>query len=486
MFSIKYTTVIVNLITLIIALLNIFVPFSENKNWEMNVSVVFIFWAICFILCTYARFKTLYLFINAYIMPLCLFHLGIVIPNGLKFFDNFTWQNSASFQVWLEHASWYVILSLACIGVGFGFSIRKKNLLIYNDDVKLKIKKVFNNLFLDGIGLLIASVTFLIMAFVSLGNLFNYSRADFFHGVGDTRGLGLFMMCLPSAAVLLMIGATSPKEKFFAKIIAFCSFSLFLLSGYRSAALFPTLVGVIIWVKVKNKIPIVISVCLIFFVLFTIPIVGMLRSYGPYNEINIQHIKKSIEQSNVNDAFIELGSTIGVLAHTLRLVPDKDEFRYGMTYVKALQDSIPNIMPEMNKSYRKESSNKAMLDNKVIGKMVVPSDWVTYRIAPDKYHKGEGVGFSAIGEPYLNFGIVGVVIFFVAIGYCLGRLDDSYLLDKPNLLLFICAMFWFLIRTVRNDFSNFIKPAIFILIILTIWRMSACILIKSVKQKKLN
>ncbi|MBE1427379.1 oligosaccharide repeat unit polymerase [Desulfomicrobium macestii] len=456
-----------------------------NKNWEMHVSTVFVFWALFFVMCTYAHFKTFYLFINAYIIPLCLFHLGIVIPNAYGMLSNFKWDKSSSFHMWLEYASWYVVLSVACIGVGVGLSMKNKKIIVVSDGIRFKITQTFNKLYLDGIGLLIASVIFLIMALISLGNLFAYSRADFFHGVGDTRGLGLFMMCLPSAAIVLMIGACSRKEKIFAATISLITFAVFLLSGYRSAALFPALVGVIIWVKVKNKIPLVVSLSAILFVLFIIPVIGMLRSVGPYNEMNTQHFKKSIQKANIENSFIELGSTIGVLAHTLRLVPAVDDYRYGITYVKSFRDSIPNIMPEMNKSYRKESSNRAMLDHKVIGKMAVPSDWITYRIAPDKYHKGEGVGFSAIGEPYLNFGIVGVVIFFLSIGYCLGRLDDSYLLDKPNLLLFLCAMFWFLIRTVRNDFSNFIKPAIFIFIIVVIWRFTACALLKNLKNNKL-
>ena len=89
---------------------------------------------------------------------------------------------------------------------------------------------------------------------------------------------------------------------------------------------------------------------------------------------------------------------------------------------------------------------------------------------------GEGVGFTAIGEPYLNFGLPGVIAFFLALGYLLGRLDQVNLLERPGLLVFASAILWHLIQTVRDDFSNFIKPMLFTYVFLLCWRLMTRIL----------
>jgi hypothetical protein len=58
-------------------------------------------------------------------------------------------------------------------------------------------------------------------------------------------------------------------------------------------------------------------------------------------------------------------------------------------------------------------------------------------------------------------------------GCVFGRLDATNLLYSRAMLLFSAAFLWPIIRTVRNEFSNFIKPAIFILILLGCWRLGA-------------
>jgi oligosaccharide repeat unit polymerase len=151
------------------------------------------------------------------------------------------------------------------------------------------------------------------------------------------------------------------------------------------------------------------------------------------------------------------------------MVPNTDPFRYGETYVQYLRASIPNLSGTIAKSDRSIALHESRSDPKAIARMP-PSDWLTYRLLPEKFSVGEGVGFTGIGEPYLNFGLPGVVIFFLALGYLLGRLDQLNLLTHPAILVFAAATLWRLIQTVRDDFGNFIKPMVFIYIILIAWR----------------
>jgi oligosaccharide repeat unit polymerase len=298
----------------------------------------------------------------------------------------------------------------------------------------------------------------------------SYSRADFFHTSKDTRGLGVFLMVFPSAVTMLVIGANKQWENLFALIMSSVALVILLLSGYRSAVLQPLLIGIIVWTKVGRKIPVLISVSIVFLVIIMIPVIGMFRGMGPYDKLNVSSIEKSMEKTNAQDTFVELGGTAGVLAHVFRLVPETDSYRYGMTYVKAFRDSIPNIMPQMSESDRLKARQGGLLNPSMINEVLAPGEWITYRVDRARFIKGEGIGFSAIGEPYINFGAIGVIIYFMLIGFLLGRLDSVNILETPNILIFSCSMLGVFMGTVRGDLATFIKPAIFITIILIIWR----------------
>jgi oligosaccharide repeat unit polymerase len=440
---------------------------GSGDSWKLTIFYVFIFWLLGHVLFTSLHYRTLYLFSNAYLVPLVLFHLGITIPDALGLFTGFGW-GGGLFNRWLELSGWYTILALGCFSFGIALSFRY-NETQKNDNiiVKQNLKKVY----VDGLGLLVASAIFFIIAYLSYGNFLQYSRVDFFRGVGDSRGFGVFMMVFPSSILLLTITAQKRIEKIFCYSLALLGLMVFMLSGYRSAALFPLLVGCVLWVKAGRKIHLPFSLGLIVIVILSIPFIGYLRSVGPYNEIDSKKITTSLEHVKVQETFRTLGQTGGVLANVLKLVPDKDPYRFGMTYVNSIIDSIPNVLPKIAKSKRHEAKKEAFSDPSAISKMV-PSDWLTYRIAKEKFNRGEGVGFTGIGEPYLNGGIIGVIFFFGLLGLFIGKIDSVNLLYHPNIMLFAGAMMWPLIRTVRNDFSNFIKPAVFMLIIIVIWRVS--------------
>jgi oligosaccharide repeat unit polymerase len=322
----------------------------------------------------------------------------------------------------------------------------------------------------DGVGLLLASGLFLGLSIATVGNLLAYSRADFFKGVGDTRGLGVFLMIFPSALALMVLGARRRVGKWVAVIMAFAGFVLVMLSGYRTTAVYPLIIGAIIWTKCKRRIPLPLVAGGILIVVLGLSFVGVLRQLGPYDSLNEKTVKTSLDQTSVKDTVL-LGQTGGLLAHVLRLVPREDPYRYGMTYLVGLIDAIPNIGLQIGKSKRAEVKNTVAIGYDKF-QTLPPSDWLTYRVAPWAFDLGQGVGFTTIGEAYLNFGTIGVIGFFALVGFLLGKLDQIDLLHHPDWFVFASAFLWHFVRTVRDDLSNFTKPALFTLIILAIWRIS--------------
>lgn len=441
---------------------------SLDRDWPEIVTLVWLVWTVVYIVASWRALETPYLLSSGYLVALSVFHLGLPIPSA------FGWLNVPEMTrgtegFWLQQSAWCTLLALGMFGIGFALSLKKKDTAPNIDPLLAGTQRceALATIYWAGLGLLMAAGCFLVMLVLQVGNLFTYSRMDLFHYRGDTRGLALFMMTLPSAAVLLVIGARTFVQKTLAISVACSSLGLFLLSGYRSAALFPLLIGVILWRKTGRHIPIGVAAAMVGLIVLIIPAVAILRASGTYETLSSQKVSESIERADPANTFVELGGTAGILAATLKFVPDSDPFRYGLTYVHALREAIPNIAVTARQSDRDVFLKRGATRDGLID--LAPSDWLTYKLEPIKFYNGEGVGFSAIAEPYLNFGYPGVVACFMLMGFLLGRLDQKTLWAEPRWLLFCGAVFWPLVRTVRNDLNNFTKPLVFLYLILGVW-----------------
>jgi oligosaccharide repeat unit polymerase len=287
--------------------------------------------------------------------------------------------------------------------------------------------------------------------------------------VGDTRGFGFFLLVAPSAMVLMVTGARTCVQKRIAYSIAAITLLLILFLGYRSSALFPTLIGAIIWVKTGRKIPVTVAVVSILVVLIAIPTVSTLRSLGAYKDISKEDFSQSLEQSELQDVFVQLGGVSTVIANVLKWVPAEDSYRYGQSYLLAFYNAIPNIGLNIGESGRLKAHDKGLVDKEEIS-LMNPGDWYTYKTSKYMFSIGGGSGFSTIAEAYLNFGLPGVILYFLLLGFLLGRLDQVDLRSSPKLMIFSGAMLWPLLKSVRNAFGVFLKPVAFILVSIMIWK----------------
>jgi hypothetical protein len=98
-------------------------------------------------------------------------------------------------------------------------------------------------------------------------------------------------------------------------------------------------------------------------------------------------------------------------------------------------------------------------------------------VAPWAYAAFGGLGFSAVAEPYLNFGVLGVAGYFFLLGATLGWLDRALTRGPSRRFLAITAVvFMPLLVTVRNDFHNFLRPAA--------WGAAVVVLVEQVHGKR--
>ncbi len=454
---------------------------SGGQYWPTRIFVASFLWLIIYFSAFYSYYRSLYLFSNTYIIGVALFHLGLIYLMTFGLTELHSWVNSTN-SVKMEIAGWYVILSFCSFGIGAVISVltsRRNNISVKTNNADFK--KTNNFIFLQGIGLSLAALIFLIWAISSYGNILAYSREELFNIKADTRGFGAFMMVWPGALILLTVSASTKVQKLIVYPLTLFFFLLILLSGYRSAALFPALVGIVLWIKTGRKLPAVVALSFLSFVLVAIAVVGVFRQMGTYQDLGTEQLASSYEKVSIVDSFAEMGASFGVLSEVIKFIPNKDPYRYGYSYWQALKEMIPNIGLSIDSSKsRKNKSSKASFDKSALMELT-PADWITYKLNRWKFDHGQGVGFSAIAEPYFNFGMAGVIGYFSILGFLLSRLDQKKIILHPYVYLLVGAVFWTFMRTVRNDFINFTKPMGFIIIILLIYNLGLVVLGKRVK-----
>jgi hypothetical protein len=443
---------------------------TGTGRWFVPVTLTFMTWLACYLWAVYSAYGTVYQFTSAYIVCISMFHFALVVPGTFGLVDLPQYWSNTDFSAYLEQAAWYVLLAFSALGIGFSLAPvvgKSRHLTIPQHKVWQIYTRDFGRY--SAYALLLACPPLLFLAFMSYGNLLTYSRAEIFASTADSRGWGVFMMFFPGAVVLWTLSARQGWERKCAWLLAFLGFSLLMLSGYRSAALFTLVTGAVIWVKLGRRIPLWLMVTLTLVILFAISFAGILRQLGPYDQIGAKEISYSLEKAEISDSLATTGQTLGVFAHVLRLVPDEDPYRLGQNYWIALRAAVPNVLAEQTRRFGRAALGSGSATSSSRIRDLAPADWLTYRIAPDHFHRGFGVGFSGIGEPYLSFGPAGIVGFFLALGIALGRLDLTDLRVHPKLFVFSAAMLWPLMRTARNDIGNFIKPFVFITIALIFW-----------------
>jgi hypothetical protein len=142
----------------------------------------------------------------------------------------------------------------------------------------------------------------------------------------------------------------------------------------------------------------------------------------------------------------EMGGSLEPLVHTLRLM-ETERYRLGETYWQAAKRVLPNLASEWR--------GNVYLP---LGELP-PTHWVTRQAAPWKHDHFGGIGFSAVAEPYMNFGSIGVAFYFLLLGFALVR-ADALAAGRPTRLAVLAAVLGPLLWTARGSFDSFFRPAV--------------------------
>jgi oligosaccharide repeat unit polymerase len=102
---------------------------------------------------------------------------------------------------------------------------------------------------------------------------------------------------------------------------------------------------------------------------------------------------------------------------------------------------------------------RAIIPSIIDRNLINPTIWFNQTFFPNIYISGGGVGFSLVAEGYMNFGIVGVVIWFVILGIFVNYLYKRGAKSAIWLIIYILSM-PILVFSTRADFSTILTQSI--------------------------
>ena len=166
----------------------------------------------------------------------------------------------------------------------------------------------------------------------------------------------------------------------------------------------------------------------------------------------------ALQETKINDSFLELGVVIGLLGTVVEVIPSEYPYKYGLSYVYALNKSMPNF--GINRGQNNRSAVKGM-SSKEAYEMLNFSDWYVYTFNRWMFDNGGGSGFSCLAEVYANFGIFFSVLFFFIAGCLFSYADRIFVWNSLRSIVLPAIIYWPILMLVRNESGAILKAISF-------------------------
>jgi len=384
-----------------------------------------------------------------YLSILGLFHLGLIVPWALGIYDI---SRAPSFTPYgLSRSIALIDYSIVAFHIGIILALsRKKHAILLSQSVTETEDK---NVYVGGCVLLAVGIAIFIVGLIGLDPLgyfrLTYSETYRLRAESDPR---LFGSGMTVAFIGLSIAAAGASRRRFrtVSIVGAVWLASLMYLGFRGPTVIAAVIVYIIARKKGLRISPLLSIGAAALLLVVLPVLHESREL-PLND-RLAHI--SLNDFNILDAPAEMGVSIRPLVETVDLLGPRD-FRLGRTYWTAIKGIVPNL------ALRWEASSTTSDAD------LPPNHWITALVDPWTYKNYGGMGFSAIAEPYMNFGVLGVLIYFFLLSFFLIHLEQVSIRSAYALAawaLILGPLLW----TTRNDFTNFFRPAVWGLLTLAL------------------
>ena len=390
-----------------------------------------------------------------YLALLGLFHLGLVVPWALGLYDIGRMPWFAPYG--LSHAIALITYSIISFQVGLLVAIgirtsKAKPMPTHNREIENQ------HVFVAGFSIFLVGLIAFIIGLIRLDPVgyyrLSYSETFRLRAESDPRLFGMGLMIVFIGLSLSVAGASRQQLRItFVGASLWVTFLFYL--GFRGPAIIAGLIVYAIAVKKEIRVPSWIPASVVTLVLVAVPVMRFARE----QPLNQRFFGSSLSEFNILDTPAEMGASIRPLIETADLIGPTN-YRFGRTYLTGIKGIAPNL------AFRWEAPATESVDD------LPPGHWITAMVDPWTYKNYGGIGFSAIAEPYMNFGSVGVAAYFLLLAFLLVRLEQASIRSSYALSIWALVL-GPLLWTTRNDSGNFFRPAVWGLLCLgLVWAAS--------------
>ena len=183
--------------------------------------------------------------------------------------------------------------------------------------------------------------------------------------------------------------------------------------GLRSAAVPPLVAIIWLWheavrrFRFRQMTALVVGALLL---VLAFPVIAGLRNLTGVDRVSGATIREAYQatENPFAASLHEMGGTLLTVAYTESLVPSERSYDMGESYVYALLTLMPNFFWDLHPAIAHGTA----------------SDWLVWRVDPIQAARGGGLGYSCIGEAYLNFGWFGPPLVMALLGFGFVRLGE--------------------------------------------------------------
>lgn len=410
-------------ITALLALLGLVLVAPETRH-PLAVGCI---WAACLAVLARSHPNGMLSLGALYLLLLGLFHLGLVVPIALGV-------TRAERPGWLS--SWQLdgalgLVAAAIVAFTLGARLRAPPL----EGEQGRTLPAQPQLFWVGTAVAVLGATLLWIGVWQLGLLSQGYSVYYERALReDVRFFGFGLMLFPIGLLVAAAGAT-PRRMFVLGAMLLLVLGPLFMRGFRGPTIVHVTALLAVWTRKNVRAARRVALAVAAGAMILVPAVRLSRDVeGAAGELG------SVDPIAM---VLEMGGSLYPLVVTAEVLESGREPPWmGRSYAMAAERLTLNLGAR-----RRELSATRDL---------APNSWVTLHADPWAFEHGYGIGFSGVAEPYLNFGLAGVVGFFLLLGFVIQSWDRS-LTNHPFRAAVAAATFGFLLWTARNDSMELLR-----------------------------